>query len=258
MASTPGEEALDFARRGDEAFDQGRYAEALNCYAKAEEETIDPGLIALNEGAALYRLGRFREAEQHYARCLEDAASERHARVCFDLGNSLVQQARERDAKLLRRAIASYETCLRNPDAGPDLIEDARYNLALSRALLAKAKARQDTSSSEDQEHDTTPNESDPNEQSASAEQAGQPGGSDPARAAQAGGQQGTQAQATAAPPPPGRGNLPPIPDQEKMAPLSAEDTAAYLRQVAERVLRERREHHQRRLTPPSWQVEDW
>jgi hypothetical protein len=55
----------------------------------------------------------------------------------------------------------------------------------------------------------------------------------------------------------PGKGNLPVIPDQEQLQPLSPEDTAAYLDQLAERILRERREYRrQAGMAPPN--VKDW
>jgi hypothetical protein len=53
-------------------------------------------------------------------------------------------------------------------------------------------------------------------------------------------------------------GNLPPIPDQDELAPLSPEDTAAYLRRVAARVARERREHKQHLAPKAPPGVPDW
>jgi hypothetical protein len=58
--------------------------------------------------------------------------------------------------------------------------------------------------------------------------------------------------------PPPGVGNLPPIPDQDRLMPMSPEDTTAYIRQVVERVRRERREHARERSAPAAPNVKDW
>ena len=58
--------------------------------------------------------------------------------------------------------------------------------------------------------------------------------------------------------PPPGKGNLPPIPDRDKNLPSSAEATAAYLEKAAERIAKERREHQRRatHVSPPG--TLDW
>jgi hypothetical protein len=58
--------------------------------------------------------------------------------------------------------------------------------------------------------------------------------------------------------PSPGAGNLPLIPDQNELTPLSAADTAAYLDQIANRILRERAEHRRRHVTKPPAHVKDW
>src|SRR5207249_2654115 len=91
VSASPALDAEQWLRLGNNAFERGAYPQALDCYARAEEFTTDPGLVALNEAAALYRLGRYREAELHYLRALEDATDARRARALLDLGNALVQ-----------------------------------------------------------------------------------------------------------------------------------------------------------------------
>ena len=63
---------------------------------------------------------------------------------------------------------------------------------------------------------------------------------------------------ATAQPPPPGRGNVPPLPDDEELARLTAEELAEHLRLAAERIARERAEHDRRAAPAPSRKVKDW
>jgi tetratricopeptide (TPR) repeat protein len=245
-------------RRGNEAFMREDYQGALEWYNRAEERTTDPGLVAFNEGAALYRLGRFREAQLHYRRSLEGAQGYRRPRLLFDLGNATLQQARARDVKLLQSAIRCYEDCLSEPQAAPDLKADARHNLAYAKALLARAKIGRSERPDQDNQQDQLPDRENPFGSTADTEmQSGSPRGAATVGQESAEGSQDS-ARAATAPPPPGVGNLPPIPDQEKLTPLSPEDTAAYLRDIAERVLRERREHRQRALAQPSSRLKDW
>jgi hypothetical protein len=56
----------------------------------------------------------------------------------------------------------------------------------------------------------------------------------------------------------PGIGNLPPVPDSDRLVPLNADDTSAYLRKVTERVLKERRSHYGKSASRPSQNVKDW
>src|SRR5204863_9313767 len=131
-------------RQGNEAFARQRYEDALELYEKAELRSADPGLVAYNQAAAYYRLGRYREAEHHYGRCLEDdqAPPLRRARAAFDLGNALVHQAADSNADQLAQAVAAYRTCAAEPAADRDLRSDARHNLELAQLLLQKARAR--------------------------------------------------------------------------------------------------------------------
>src|SRR5206468_3004640 len=62
----------DWIRQGNAAFARDDLDKALAFYEKAEDATADPGLVAFNKAAVLYRLKRYREAELHYRRCLDD------------------------------------------------------------------------------------------------------------------------------------------------------------------------------------------
>src|SRR5262249_34994376 len=144
----------DYVRQGNAAFDGAEYQAAVDLYARAEERTTDPGMVAFNKAAAQYRLAAqpdndrrraalYREAEQSYRRCLEDADGLRQAQALYGLGNSLLQQGGERGADVLREAVRCYERCLAHPDvaAVPDLADDARFNLELAKLLLLQAPA---------------------------------------------------------------------------------------------------------------------
>src|ERR1700730_2069902 len=140
LGAAAGRNVEDLVRQGNAAFDGGDYVRALTLYEQAETETIDPGLGAFNEGAAQARLRKYVDAEEHYLRCLEDASGERRARVLYDLGNAIVQRARDNDAGLLERAMESYKKCLARPEVGPGLARDARHNLELATKLWLKAR----------------------------------------------------------------------------------------------------------------------
>src|SRR5262249_10962148 len=134
---------------------------AVEFFTRAEERGTDPGLVAFNKAAALYRQGQYREAELHYLRCREEATGERLVRVLYDLGNAILQQAQDREARRLEQAISFYEECLRQGAAGTELGEDVRFNLRLARALLVRAKANKDQGNS-DNPTDANPNAKDP------------------------------------------------------------------------------------------------
>src|SRR5262249_34392419 len=109
LAASPFSDAEDLLHQGNTAFARGDYETALGYYRQAEGQIADPGLLAFNEAAALYKLGRYREAEIHYWLARQDAAGERLARVLYDLGNAVFQQASSKDVPLLQRAIGFYE-----------------------------------------------------------------------------------------------------------------------------------------------------
>lgn len=143
VSAAPLLEPDELVRQGNAAFARQEYEQALSCYEQAEERTRDPGLVAFNKGAALYRLGRYREAELSYLRCLEDQAAPgaRRARALYDLGTSLLQPEAVRDAvDALERAADCFARCLRHPDADAALVADAEHNLELARLLWHQAK----------------------------------------------------------------------------------------------------------------------
>src|SRR5262245_38647829 len=94
LSAAPPREAEELVRRGNAAFAHGNYGAALRLYAAAEDATTDPGLVAFNKGVALYQLEHYAEAEAHFRCCREDAAGARRDRVLYNLGNSILQQAR--------------------------------------------------------------------------------------------------------------------------------------------------------------------
>jgi tetratricopeptide (TPR) repeat protein len=261
LGASPVEDAERLVRQGNAAYAHGDHQAAVELFAQAEEYTTDPGLVAFNKAAALYRLGRYADAEAHYLQSREDASGARLARVLFDLGNSVLQVARDQDIKGIKRAIGYYEECLRQEAAGPELVEDAKFNLQLAKQLLARARAAKGS-----REPDESPDGSD----RARDEQANQgmngmdlqPGVPDRRGQARAVNRRPGDAQrlpgSSSQEPPPGQGDLPPIQDQEALGQMSPEETARYLEKVAAQVLRERREQRRQSRPPSPPNVMNW
>jgi len=256
VSAFPARDADVLLRLGNEAFDQGAYAQAVELYARAEEYSTDPGLVALNQAAALYRLGRYREAELHYVRALEDAAGPRRARALFDLGNALVQACRGSDVAVLDRAIGFYEVCLKEPQAPPALHEDAQHNLQLAQALRQRAKHSKKESPTNS---NSKPAEEDPGHQQPSRVGA-EPGADAQEPAGQlrhAEGESGQGDARAAQQRQPGTGNLPPIPDSDEPITLAPEDALAHLQRATQRILNEQ-QNQKLRTGRPTRNVLDW
>jgi Ca-activated chloride channel homolog len=131
-------------RQGNEAFHNKDYAAALKFYEQAEDIAADPGLVAFNKGATLIRLGRLREAELCYLRCLQDreAPPERRLRSLYDLGTVLLQRgADNKDAGALHRAVECFESCFKEKTGDQAFLGDVEHNLELARMLWFKVRA---------------------------------------------------------------------------------------------------------------------
>jgi tetratricopeptide (TPR) repeat protein len=253
----------DLVRQGNAAYARSDYATAVQLYGAAEERSLDPGLVAVDEAAALYELGRYAEAARHYRLSLQDATGSRRTHGLFGLANSLVQKARDKDAVALREAIHSYQECLVHDDLAPDLAEDVRHNLEVAKLLYKRARAAAGDSDPDrpDEANTQVPPTDPPGTQEFGPgdrdRNAGSPGGQQAQRVKAP--ETGTQAMASDQPPAPGAGHsLPPVPDQDELAPMSPEDAAAHVRQATDRILRERRQYQSHSLpaTPPD--VKNW
>jgi Ca-activated chloride channel family protein len=250
----------DFVRQGNAAFAHGDFAAAADSYRCAEDGATDPGLVAFNEATALYHLGQYRQAELHYRYARTDATGLRLARLLYNLGNCLLQQAQDRDARRLKEAVDCYERCLQQEQADATLSADARHNLELARLLWLKAKSRKDAGdprpSEQENDNEFPRNEQDAGPRGARTAMLDERGRPQAVAGAQP--DPGTTPAGTDQTPPPGKGNLPTLPDMDDLAPLSTEDAAEHLKQAATRILHERQEHL--RLTVPTLpsSVKDW
>jgi Ca-activated chloride channel family protein len=240
----------ELLRQGNEAFAAGRFEVARALYSEAEAWTADPGLVAADKAAALYRLERWREAELHYRRCLGDAEGRRRAGALYDLGNCLLKRwSDEKDIALLDEAVTRFRQARASAAADVELKDKAQHNLELARLLWFKASevARKADSSGEDNSQDKNSQERKEPENPKSQDTPA-PKDKDKTEV----GKEPSETQ-----PVPGRGNLPTLPDSETLVPLAPEDTAAHLDRLVERLLRERRAYWQGAVRPRSG-VKDW
>jgi tetratricopeptide (TPR) repeat protein len=238
--------AEEMLRRGNAAYKRGDYGRAAAAYADAEDRITDPGLAAFNKAAALYQQELYREAELSYRCCLEDAAGSRRTFALYGLGTTLVQQGPRRGVGALREAIRCYEECLRQPGISAELADDARHDIELAKLLIlilpTKTGDKPDPRSEDDLDKPRqTPDRRQPPD--ADMESLGQ-GKADASghklrvRRDQAQNAQKVEEGSSGA-----GTELPPVPDQEELAPMSPEDAKEHLKRAALRILSEHRAH---------------
>lgn len=237
----------DLLRSASEAFYRSDLDTAELLYQQAEDRTLDPGLVAFNKGMVLYRRGDFRKAELCFRRTLGDAAipQERRAKSLYNLGNSLVQQAGEKEMKLLQAAIECYEMAIRET-AEQGTKDDASDNLEIAKLLWAKARAKRPPGERDpDWENPRDPKDPppDPKKQPEPGPEQVDDGSAKQDSGAKVemgkGNEKGT-APKEVPKTVPGQGNLPVIPDTDDVPSLSAEDARAVLKKAGERLQRER------------------
>lgn len=132
----------EWIRQGNAHLAAGAYAKALAAFDKAREVLPDSAEAAYDRGIALFRLGRFDEAETAFQDALASAKPALEAAAKYNLGRSAHQAAiqREKDLKAaindLTRAVGFYKDALqlRPGDA------DARENLAKAERTRAYIK----------------------------------------------------------------------------------------------------------------------
>ncbi len=131
-------------QKGREAYNAGRYDEALSAFEEAKKERPNDPAVEFNRGDALMKLGRYEEAKKAY-QGVADANSPPALRekATYNLGNVYAQMGDTREAmKAYRRALTldptdeqarhNYEVLLRNlpppqqnnSDAGSDAGQD--------------------------------------------------------------------------------------------------------------------------------------
>jgi tetratricopeptide (TPR) repeat protein len=248
-ASPPPADPEALLRDGDAAYARGDFAAAAELYEQASLRTTDPARAALRLAGARYRLALraegpshdLQEAEELFRCCCEPGEPQRD-RALFGLGNCLTLKAAGRDAAALQAALDCYEQCLRATE-DPELTAAARYNRERTRLLLLQVQPQpeggQRPAGNDNAEPPPRPEPQPSNgrpgdtEAGADGQDDGLAGGLRP--------EQGTAPVRSDGTPPPGKGDLPPVPDQAEPAALSAAAAARHLQEAHERIDKERR-----------------
>jgi Ca-activated chloride channel family protein len=253
VSATP---PADWLRRGNEALDRGRIEDALTDFSLAAQTTTDPGLAAFNEGVALFRLSRFRESELAFRRCLSDAKGGRRVRALYNLGCCLTEESHGRITGSLASAVASFAEGLKELHDGDPLGDDLRHNLGLTKRLLAAARHAHTNESPEPP--DQTPPVSagrDEGSERPGRESAPMATGLDGRPMAKNDGRMPNPTDKQARP---GKGKLPPLPDEDALTPMTPDDAQAHLDKAARRIAAERRAALKRTTPAPATAIPDW
>ena len=269
-AAAPHEDAPDdLIRQANALFREGAKDAADELYARAEERTRDPGLVAFNRGAVLFDRQRYRDAEQHYERALSDAACppERAARAWYNRGTCLLSRGGSWD--VYRAAVACFEHTLDSPAADERLRADARHNIELAKLLCAKERAKEENKK-KSPTNDVPPEEE--NQPGRRPDQ--QPGGTDQNSGSEPGSEQGAPKSAGSQPQlQPGTAARPTETDQTtagnnaalevlkddtQVQPLSEQDARATLAEAARRIRREQQSLLRTLYGPERTGVRDW
>jgi tetratricopeptide (TPR) repeat protein len=113
--------------KGHQAFNSGKYKDALSAYQQAEKELPESPEIKFNVGNAYMSLGQLEKAKNAYESALSNAGNELKAKDYYNLGNAFAALQQNENA------ISAYRQALK---ADPQL-EPARHNLEV---MLRKQK----------------------------------------------------------------------------------------------------------------------
>ncbi|MCK4606074.1 MAG: tetratricopeptide repeat protein [candidate division Zixibacteria bacterium] len=125
-ASGFAEDYVDQVKNGNDAFRNGDYKTALECYHSAEVDLPESPELEYNMAGALYREGAYEEAVDKYGRAMNTTDIDLESAAHYNLGNT---QFRIGD---YQKAIERYQKAL---EINPGDV-DAKYNLELARRKL--------------------------------------------------------------------------------------------------------------------------
>src|SRR5262249_1785235 len=152
--------------------------------------------------------------------------------------------------------------CGRQESTDAELAADARHNLEVARLLLQKARASQEgrNPAEEEQGNSNPANDERRTDVRPGGDEAGAALPDPMGRAGPAALEPGNRnaPQAKSHEPPPGKGNLPPIPDEDELAAMTPEDAAEHLKKAAPRIQQGRRDYRPRPVPAAAANLLDW
>ena len=232
----------DALQAGYAAYQRQEYDTAIRCYEQANLASADPGPIAYNLGAICAAAERYSEAAAWYTRSLEDASGVRRAKSAYGLATALTHFANKQQGRkavaLLQQALQNYELAMREwnslateeTSSMPTLKADAEFNRSIAQNLLAQKQKEPEPPEphSNDMPPEVTdPSLTDPGTGSGNGSRASPLNGRNNSTNGTASGTNDSTA---------GRGNLPPLPDDDKAPPLSPEEARGRLDQLMQRL----------------------
>ena len=119
---------------GMKAYEEGKYAQALQHFEAAKKELPSSAAVEFNRGNALYKLGRKDEAREAYRHVAETERSDLREKDYYNLGNSWA------DLGNANEAVSAYRKAL-TLDPQDD---DARHNLEVVLRKLPPPKSKPD------------------------------------------------------------------------------------------------------------------
>jgi hypothetical protein len=165
----------------------------------------------------------------------------------------LVRRCGGIERKALSDAVAAFQQALPLADGG--LADDVKKNLHVAEQLLAQAPPESTSKPpTAEPERDAPPKPDTPSGEEAGgkANVTGEPGKDRRMVQSKEGGRD------TKAAPPPGKGNLPPLPDSEILTPIPPEDLAAHLERIEQRIAAAKQDRMKAKAMKPNPNYPDW
>jgi len=120
--------------RGKQAYQEGRFEDALREFEEAKRQLPASAAVEFNRGNALYKLGRRDEAKEAYRRVMEAESKDLQEKDYYNLGNTWAQLGNGGEA------VSAYRRALTLDPQD----EDARHNLEVILRKLPPPKGKPD------------------------------------------------------------------------------------------------------------------
>jgi len=145
VASTvAAEDYVDLVDKGNKAYKNGQYKEALEQYHMAETDLPESPELDYNIAGALSQDGGYEESVDKYQKALNSTDINLEEAAHYNLGNTYFRM------QDYQKAIESYQKSL---EINPDDI-DAKYNLELARRMLKEQMKQQQQDQQQQQKQD--------------------------------------------------------------------------------------------------------
>jgi Tetratricopeptide repeat. len=146
-------------RRANELYKQGEFDEALKLYEDALLLAPSDEKLKMNQGAAQYKLGDYRKAEESYNGALSIKDKKARAAAHYNMGNILYKKAEQSQTQDLQGAQQNYKSALQHYieslDLSPDDI-DAKWNLQLTHQRIKQLEQQQQQQQNQQNKDDKT------------------------------------------------------------------------------------------------------